>query len=52
MKYPIQEGMMIAVEPKVAIPNVGVVGIEDTVLIRSNRAERITLCTTDFIVVE
>lgn len=51
MSYPLEEGMVLAVEPKVALPGVGVVGIEDTYVIRRDGAERITTCPKDFIIV-
>lgn len=47
---PLAAGMVLAVEPKVALPGVGVVGIEDTVVIREHGPERLTPCSRDFIV--
>ena len=31
MEYPLSAGMVVAIEPKVALPGIGVIGIEDTV---------------------
>lgn len=42
MEEPFQAGMVVAVEPKVMIPGIGVVGIEDTYIIGDDGAERIT----------
>lgn len=50
MKYPLEAGMVIAVEPKVALPGVGVVGIEDTVIVRDAGVEFITTAPREFIV--
>ena len=51
MKYPIEAGMVIAIEPKVALPGIGVVGIEDTLVVRDNAAESITNAPTELIIV-
>lgn len=50
MPYPLEAGMVIAVEPKVALPGIGVVGIEDTVLVTPEGTERITRCPREIIV--
>jgi len=42
MEFKLEVGMVVAVEPKVALPGVGVVGIEDTYVVRKDAAERIT----------
>jgi Xaa-Pro aminopeptidase len=42
-KYPLQQGMVIAIEPKFTFPGVGVVGIEDTYLITESGFERLTV---------
>jgi Xaa-Pro aminopeptidase len=52
MPYPLAEGMALAIEPKVALPGVGVVGIEDTVVVRAAGVERLTPCSQEWIVVE
>lgn len=41
-KTPIQENMVFALEPKKGIPNVGMVGIENTFIVTSNGGECIT----------
>jgi Xaa-Pro aminopeptidase len=52
MPLPLAEGMTLAIEPKVALPGIGVVGIEDTVVIGPNGADRFTICEREMIVVE
>lgn len=52
MKYPLEAGMVIAIEPKVALPGVGVVGIEDTLVVRDGGVEMITTCPGEFIIVD
>jgi Xaa-Pro aminopeptidase len=51
MSFPLEAGMTLAIEPKVALPGIGVVGIEDTVLITDTGMERITTCAPEIIVV-
>ena len=50
MKYEITEDMTIAIEPKVSLEGIGVVGIEDTVLVKKDGAEIITPAPHDYIV--
>lgn len=52
MPDPLVEGMVLAVEPKVGMPGVGVIGIEDTVVIRSSGCENLTMCDPAFIVID
>jgi Xaa-Pro aminopeptidase len=52
MPYPLEAGMVVAVEPKVALPAIGVVGIEDTVVIRAAGPEFLTVCPQEMIVLE
>lgn len=52
MKDVLAEGMVGAVEPKVALPGVGIVGPEDTLVVRSGGAERLTPCSREFVVFE
>ena len=42
LDHEIQEGMTIAVEPKIIYPGRGVLGVEDTFLITSSGAQRLT----------
>ncbi len=49
MPYLLETGMVIAIEPKVALPGIGVVGIEDTVVIRDNGPEFLTVCPQEMI---
>jgi Xaa-Pro dipeptidase len=50
MDAPLQAGMVIALEPKVALPGVGIVGIEDTYLIGHSGVEQLTDCPKDILV--
>ncbi len=43
VKVPFEPGMVIALEPKCHLPGIGVIGLEDTFLITSQGAERLTL---------
>jgi Xaa-Pro aminopeptidase len=43
--------MTIAIEPKVSLEGIGVVGIEDTVLVKKDGAEIITPAPHDYIVI-
>jgi len=52
MPYPLEAGMTLAIEPKVALPGLGVIGIEDTVLIHPDGLERLTICPQEIIVIE
>jgi Xaa-Pro aminopeptidase len=42
MKDIVAENMVLAIEPKVMLPRIGIVGIEDTVVVRSNGIEVLT----------
>ncbi|NQX60548.1 M24 family metallopeptidase [Paenibacillus qinlingensis] len=42
-KYPLEPGMVIAIEPKFTFPGRGVVGIEDTYLITEDGYEKLTV---------
>ncbi len=50
MEEPLEAGMVIALEPKVALPGIGVVGVEDTYLVQKNGAEQLTHCSKEIIV--
>ena len=51
MPYPLEADMVVAIEPKVALPGIGVVGIEDTVVIRPGGVERLTICPREMVIV-
>lgn len=51
MKQPLEAGMALAIEPKVALPDLGMIGIEDTVVIRENGIERLTICPQEMVIV-
>ena len=50
MRDPLAAGMVVAIEPKVALPEYGIVGIEDTVVIREDGIERLTVCPRALVV--
>ncbi|OPZ83570.1 MAG: putative peptidase [bacterium ADurb.Bin429] len=52
LRAPLAANMTLAIEPKVALPGIGIVGIEDTVVIRETGVERLTICSPEMIVVE
>jgi len=39
---PLEEGMVLALEPKFVLPDVGAVGVEDTYIVTAHGVERIT----------
>lgn len=49
MEQPLEENMVMAIEPKVALSGVGVVGIEDTVVIKQTGPQLITTCPREII---
>ncbi|MHB9133955.1 MAG: M24 family metallopeptidase [Armatimonadota bacterium] len=51
MPYPLAANEVIAIEPKVALPGIGVVGIEDTVLVGAEGPEWLTRCGKEMVVV-
>ncbi len=51
MKFELQAGMVVAIEPKVALPDTGVIGVEDTYVVRERSPERLTTADQDFIAV-
>ncbi len=50
MQQSIEENMVVAIEPKVSLPEIGVVGIENTYLIHKNGASLITQASDEFII--
>ncbi len=46
---PLEEGMVIALEPKFHIPDLGVIGLEDTFLVTSQGLKRLTSFKRDWI---
>ncbi len=48
-KMILKESMVVAIEPKVCIPDIGLIGIEDTYLITEKGAERLTLSPQELI---
>ena len=51
MQQPLEAGMTLAIEPKVALPGLGMVGIEDTVVLRADGIERLTVCPREMVIV-
>jgi len=49
--YPLEEGMVFALEPKMVIPGVGVAGVENTVLVTASGLEKLTLYPEEITVV-
>jgi Xaa-Pro dipeptidase len=52
MDFPVVPGMVIALEPKVALPGIGVIGNEDSVLVTEAGCECLTVAPPEMIVVE
>ena len=50
--YPLEEGMIFALEPKMIMPGFGVTGVENTVLVTESGLEKITVYPEDIILVE
>ena len=48
---PLQPGMTVALEPKIALPGIGMVGVEDTYEITETGAKSLTGDVTDFVFV-
>lgn len=44
MKMKLEQGMVFALEPKIVLPGIGPVGIENSWIVNSDNLERITLC--------
>ncbi len=52
MENQLAAGMVLALEPKVALPGVGVVGIEDTYVVEETGGRVLTKCPKNFIIFE
>ena len=48
-KEVLEVGMVIAIEPKFVLPNIGPVGIENTYIVTENGLEKITVCEESLI---
>jgi Xaa-Pro dipeptidase len=51
MKDEIEENMTIAIEPKVGLPGIGIVGVEDTIVIKNGAPQILTTCPRDIITI-
>lgn len=49
IKLKLQEGMVFALEPKIVLPELGPVGIENSWIVNNDNLERITLCPDEII---
>lgn len=52
MNEPIETGMVLALEPKVSLPGIGVIGNEDTVIVTESGVEWVTVASGEMIVVK
>jgi Xaa-Pro dipeptidase len=52
MQQKLEGDMIVATEPKVALEGIGIIGIEDTVLVRPNGCECLTTAAEEWIVAE
>ena len=50
--HPFEEGVVLALEPKIALPGVGMVGVENTFLVTSKGGECLTGDTFELLCVE
>lgn len=50
MKQTLEAGMVLAVEPKVALPKLGIIGIEDTFVVTEGEPEQLTKAPEEFVV--
>lgn len=48
-KEVVKNGMVLALEPKFVLPGVGVLGMENTVVVTENGVENLTLCSDELI---
>ncbi len=51
MEYPLAAGMVVAIEPKVSLPGIGVVGIEDTLVIGDQDCNLLTTASNELLVI-
>lgn len=51
MNEPLEAGMVLALEPKVALPGIGVIGNEDTVIVTESGVEWATVAAKEMIVI-
>ncbi len=49
-QYPLEEGMVFALEPKILLPGIGVAGVENTVLVTARGLEKLNLHPEEIIV--
>lgn len=49
--YPLEAGMVFALEPKMVIPGVGVAGVENTVLVTDEGLEKITVLPEEIFII-
>lgn len=49
VKTELEAGMVFALEPKIVIPSVGAVGVENTWLVTKDGVEKLTICNEDIV---
>ena len=49
IKQELEPGMVFALEPKIVLPNIGPVGIENSWVVTAEGAEKLTLCPEEII---
>ena len=49
IRQELEPGMVFALEPKIVVPGVGAVGIENTWAVTSEGVEKLTLCPEDIV---
>lgn len=49
VKQELEQGMVFALEPKIVLPGIGPVGIENTWVVTSDGIEKLTICNEDII---
>lgn len=49
LNYPLEEGMVFALEPKIVLPGIGVAGVENTVVVTAQGLEKLTFSPEEII---
>ena len=49
VKMALEQGMTFALEPKIVLPEIGPVGIENSWIVNADGIEQITLCREDIV---
>ncbi|MCK8824967.1 M24 family metallopeptidase [Fuchsiella alkaliacetigena] len=51
LDFPLKPGMVVALEPKLLVPEIGVIGIENTYLVTEDKPEKLTTAPEELIVI-